>query len=189
MQQYSRCSGAGRSMVGVRASVLNIVQNWLAWVKWSMRCYPSKSVFIVRDIFQLGKKGRCAAGVNVDEPMRRSGERPAILTLTIIFENFVSMLLDQLYGAVYPLYATSKDLRQAFMLLWWAFMLASIEEWWWRIWESMGFLTKSSMRWTERSFLFEVVEKYEDTPLEPWASILVLDDGPSDCPKLCWLCQ
>jgi len=30
----------------------------------------------------------------------------------------------------------------------------------------MGFLTKSSMRWTKRSFLFEVVERYEDTPLE-----------------------
>jgi len=189
MQQYSRCSGAGGGMVEIRASVLAWRRTRMAWVKWSMLSYSSESVYIVRYIRQLDEKGRCAAGASVDEPTRRSGKRPAIPTPIIVFENFVSMLLNQLYGTVYPLYATSKDLRQAFMLFRWEFMLASVEEWWWRIWESMGFLTKSSMRWTKRSFLFEVVERYEDTPLESWASILVLEDNGLDWPKLCWLCQ
>jgi hypothetical protein len=93
-----------------------------------MLSYSPGSVYIVRCICKLGEKRRCTAGVSVDEPTRRSGMNPAILTPIIVFENFVSMILNQLYGTVHPLYATSKDLRQVFILLRWAFMLTSVEE-------------------------------------------------------------
>ena len=97
-------------------------------MKGSLLSYSTESIYIVRYICQHVEKGRCAARVSIDEPTRRSGKRPAILTPIIVFKNFVSMLLSHLYDTVYPLYATSKDLRQAFMLFRWEFMLASVEE-------------------------------------------------------------